>query len=83
MHYRRLGTTSSGLNYCSARRVYKTHLWYEHCPKGARYIWVVRDPLDVAISFYRFFEGWFFEPGEVQLDEFMEQFILARGNPAS
>ena len=44
-------------------RCFKTHAWREHCPKGARYIVVVRNPPDVALSFFRFFEGWFFEPG--------------------
>ena len=61
------------------RRLFKTHCWYDHCPKGARYVWVVRDPVDVSFSFYKFFEGWLFEPGHVQLDEFIQQFILGRG----
>lgn len=66
---------------CS-RSIFKTHCWYDHCPKGARYVWVVRDPLDCALSFYKFFEGWLFEAGDVQLDEFIDQFILARGAPS-
>ena len=37
-------------------RAFKTHCWYEHCPKGGRYIVVARDPTDVAVSFYKFFE---------------------------
>jgi hypothetical protein len=61
------------------RRLFKTHCWYDHCPKGARYVWVVRDPMDVSLSFYKFFEGWLFEPDHVQLDEFIQQFILGRG----
>ena len=32
---------------------------------GSKYIVVVRDPHDVAMSFFTFFEGWFFQPGEV------------------
>eukprot|EP00041_Stephanoeca_diplocostata_P038342 m.1502392 g.1502392 ORF g.1502392 m.1502392 type:complete len:128 (-) comp25207_c0_seq41:8442-8825(-) len=39
-------------------RCFKTHAWEPHCPKGAKYIVVVREPKDVALSFYRFFEGW-------------------------
>ena len=66
-------------------RAFKTHCWYDHCPKakGAKYIVVVRDPHDVALSFFSFFQGWFFQPGEVSLDEFIRGFWLARGVPAS
>ena len=66
-------------------RAFKTHCWYDHCPKakGAKYIVVVRDPHDVALSFFSFFQGWFFEAGEVSLDEFIRGFWLARGVPAS
>jgi hypothetical protein len=53
-------------------RVYKSHLaWYE-IPKGARYIISFRHYYDVAVSFYRFFEGWFFEPASITLDEFLD-----------
>lgn len=62
-------------------RVFKTHAWRNHCPKGGRYIAIVRDPADVALSFYNFFEGWFFEPGEVELEPFVREFWLARGRP--
>ena len=66
-------------------RAFKTHCWYDHCPKadGVKYIVVVRDPHDVALSFFSFFEGWFFQPGEVSLDEFVRGFWLARGVPSS
>ena len=43
----------------------------------------MRDPHDVALSFFSFFEGWFFQPGEVSLDEFVRGFWLARGVPSS
>jgi hypothetical protein len=52
----------------TAPRVFKTHCWYDHVPKGGKYIVVVREPTDVAVSFFRFFEGWFFAPGEISLD---------------
>ena len=66
-------------------RAFKTHCWEPHAPKGegARYIVVLRDPRDVAVSFFRFFEGWFFAPGEVTLEQFVREFWLARGAPAS
>ena len=37
----------------------------------------------MALSFFSFFQGWFFQPGEVSLDEFVTDFWLARGIPAS
>lgn len=64
-------------------RCFKTHCWYDHCPKGARYIVVVRDPTDVALSFFNFFQGWFFTPGEVSVSEFVKEFWLARDRPQS
>jgi len=51
-------------------RAFKCHLLYSDLPKGARYITVFRDPLKVLSSFYRFFEGWWFEPGSISIDEF-------------
>ena len=66
-------------------RVFKTHFWWPHCPKtpGARYIFTVRDPLDAAVSFYHFFEGWMFDRGAVSVDEFIQEFILMRGAPST
>ena len=51
-------------------RLYKSHLSWDHIPKKARYICIIRNPGDALISLYRFFEGWFFEPGSVTLEEF-------------
>ncbi len=51
-------------------RAFKCHLLYSDLPKGARYVTVFRDPLKVLSSFYRFFEGWWFEPGSITIDEF-------------
>jgi hypothetical protein len=48
-------------------RVYKSHVsWYD-IPKGCRYICSFRHPYDAIVSFYRFFEGWLFEPGTISL----------------
>jgi len=60
-------------------RCFKTHLWAPHCPDFKRTIVVFRDPYDVANSFYRFFEGWFFAPGSMEADTFVREFWLARG----
>jgi hypothetical protein len=51
-------------------RIFKSHAWEEHCPEFDKTIVVLRDPKDVLLSFYSFFEGWFFEPGEISLDAF-------------
>ncbi|EDQ92076.1 uncharacterized protein MONBRDRAFT_22879 [Monosiga brevicollis MX1] len=67
----------------AAPRVYKTHCWYDHCPKGGKYIVVVRHPEDVALSFFNFFQGWYFEPGEIDITTFLREFWLKRGEPAS
>ena len=40
----------------AAPRLFKSHCWEPHCPKGARYIIVVRNPHACAVSFYSFFE---------------------------
>ena len=58
-------------------RAYKTHFNYDRVPKGARYIYVVRDPKDVLPSFYHFFEGFMFAPGSISMDEFFTQFFVA------
>ena len=52
-------------------RVFKSHFSYTDVPKGARYIVSFREPQAVMISYYRFYEGWMFEPGRVTLDEYV------------
>lgn len=64
-------------------RIFKSHAWYDHCPKGCKVIVVIRDPMDVVMSFYNFFEDWFFERGQVSLEEFAHEFWLSRGVPTS
>jgi hypothetical protein len=64
-------------------RFFKTHCWYDHCPRFPKAIVVFRDPCDVLLSFYSFFEGWFFEPGSIDLETFAEEFWLARAVPDS
>lgn len=59
-------------------RAYKSHLPYAAIPKGCRYIVSLRDPRDAAVSFYRFMEGWFFEPGALSIDDFVSARTLDR-----
>lgn len=40
-----------------------------------------RDPLNVAVSYYNFFNGWFFEKDTISMDEFVVEFFAARGLP--
>lgn len=65
---------ATGLDLNAAQRAeprgFKSHLSYANMPKGARYIVALRDPKDALVSFYRFMEGWFFEPGSIPMDEF-------------
>jgi hypothetical protein len=64
-------------------RLFKTHSWYPDCPKGdgVRYIIVARNPLDAGLSFYHFLGGWFFDLNEIGVDDFLQEFMLARGAP--
>ena len=65
----------------AAPRCFKCLFWYPRCPKGARYIWCLREPCSAAYSFFHMAQGWFFQPGEVPLDEFVEHVWLKNGVP--
>ncbi|MCR9262389.1 MAG: sulfotransferase domain-containing protein [Pseudomonadaceae bacterium] len=54
-------------------RGFKSHLSWNHVPKGAKYIVSLRNPQDAFVSAYRFMEGWFFEPGTISYEEFFER----------
>ena len=62
-------------------RCFKTHYWYPRCPKGARYIWCVREPCAVAYSLFNMFQGWYFQPGEISVDDFTRDVWLTWGEP--
>jgi len=53
-------------------RGFKSHLDYDAMPKGAKYINVIRHPVDAAYSGFKFMEGWYFEPGSIPADEFVQ-----------
>jgi hypothetical protein len=60
-------------------RAFKSHLAWDVVPKGARYILAVRDPLDALVSGFRFMEGWFVEPGTLDVEAFgRDRFVEAR-----
>ena len=64
-------------------RAFKSHLAWDLVPKPAvgqaRYVVSLRDPRDAALSFYRFFEGWFFEPGTIEIEAFVRRMFIERG----
>ena len=68
-------------------RVFKTHSWYNYCPgvgqEGVKHVFVMRDPKKAAVSFYHFLGGWFFDKSEIDIDTFIEEFVLKRGAPDS
>ena len=57
-------------------RAFKSHLAWDVIPQGGRYIVVIRDPKDALYSFFKFMEGWFFEPGSIALDEFARAYFI-------
>ena len=59
-------------------RAFKTHLSWDEVPKGARYIYALRDPKDVLVSVYHFHEGWRFEPGTIAIEDFAKEFFMSR-----
>jgi hypothetical protein len=60
-------------------RAFKSHLPYDQIPKGARYVVSFRDPKDAIVSDYHFMEGWWFEPGSITLEDFVERPLTRRG----
>ena len=60
-------------------RCFKTHAWFG-CPKGAKYIFVYREPCATFYSAFNFFQGSLFQPGEITLDEFVRQRFLSSGD---
>lgn len=61
-------------------RAFKSHYSYTAVPKGCRYIVSFRAPRAVMVSYYRFYEGWLFEPGTVSMDEYLAPHLeLGRG----
>jgi len=61
-------------------RAFKSHLDASTVPAGGRYINAMRDPKDVAYSLYKFTEGWFIEPGAIEVDEFVREMFIVPGN---
>ena len=58
-------------------RAFKTHLSWDDVNKAARYIYVIRDPKQVLLSFYHFFSGFMFAPGSISLHAFANSFFIS------
>ena len=59
-------------------RAFKSHLAWDDIPRGGKYINVVREPASAAVSAFKFMEGWYIEPGTIELNEFVQKTFLAR-----
>lgn len=70
-------------DHAATPRAFKTHYSGSDVPKGCRYIYIIRDPKDVAVSFYHFMEGWFLEPGAISLDDYVQEIFIGTVNAGS
>ncbi len=67
---------ASDLESFPSPRIFKSHLPREWLPDGARYIYVVRDGLDVLLSYFHFYRAYLGFEGS--LDEFHQRFVEGR-----
>lgn len=58
-------------------RLFKSHLTWDLIPKGGKYLCVIRDPKDVLVSQYHFWEGWFFEKGSISIADSARAFFMS------
>eukprot|EP00210_Caulerpa_lentillifera_P006178 g5902.t2 len=57
--------------------MFKTHVVHDDATIGnAKRIMIVRDPADVAVSKFYYFENWLYNEGEMTLEEFVEWCFL-------
>lgn len=52
-------------------RCFKSHDSWQDIAKGARYICVIRNPFDSAVSMYNFMNGWFLQKDVIALNDFV------------
>lgn len=63
-------------------RAFKTHLGWNLLPRGATYIYVLRDPGDVLVSYYHFLNGTLFERDVFDIEVFARELFLPGLLPA-
>ena len=62
-------------------RLFKSHENYFDVPKGGKYIYVVRNPEDVCISFYNFLLSYTqIDPSTISLQDFVNYLFVGRGS---
>lgn len=59
-------------------RTFKTHGSYAHAPKGARYVYVSREPKDIFWSLYQFIHDLLGIREKVPIDRFYRDYFVAR-----
>ena len=57
-------------------RLFKSHLPFNQSPKGTKYVCSLRNPFSQLLSFYRFFEDWWFEKDSISIGEFARGIML-------
>ena len=62
-------------------RLYKTHFTEASCPKGGKYITVVRHPYDVVVSQCRFHAAWMFRAEDIETNLYVQQVSLGGSVP--
>lgn len=62
-------------------RLFKSHESYDDVPKGGKYIYVVRNPEDVCLSFYNFLLSYAqVDPASVSIEDFTTHLFAGRGS---
>ncbi|CAN0452870.1 unnamed protein product [Ectocarpus fasciculatus] len=62
-------------------RLYKSHEDYGDVPKGGKFIYVVRSPEDVCLSFYNFLLSYAqVDPGSVSIEDFVTHLFAGQGS---
>eukprot|EP00808_Paulinella_micropora_P008025 g4505.t1 len=62
-------------------RVFKSHETYKNVQKGGKYIYVMRDPRDVLVSFYKFLVDYLgFEEKDISISYFARALFLGTGS---
>lgn len=60
-------------------RLFKSHEDYNAVPKGGKYVYVVRNPPEVIVSYYEFLQNVAkMNPGDVDFREFFNEMILTK-----
>ena len=58
-------------------RCFKSHDNWNDIAKNARYIYLIRNPFDSAVSMYNFLNGWFLKKDSIDLNDFVPAVFAA------